>query len=700
MKINKITITNFRQYHGTNVVEFHTETPKNIVLIWGKNGYGKTNLMMSLLWCFYGEDILKIDNTFKREISKDGGYLKYLKASLNWDAEKESESIFSVEVEINGVEYFQINNAGGDITCDINKLCTIRRVFDSHQIQEDFSIDIPELSEEINSSQEMKKMFVNDYLIPLEAAKFIFFDAEKISNWAELSSKDEGVFLSDALSKILGLDIYQALILDLAVYMDLLKKESATSLVKKEIIAKEKGIAINYEELECVESRISEIKDEIVQLNKRTQDYDLYLKRYSASAVNNIDIDKVYVKKSQLISDKEKLEGNYSSFVESIPFAILSVYLDEVIKHIIIQKETKDSIDINAELVKKNTFFLEQLFNKPPFPEEGDISFADKMFYVQKANNIIKEITDSEKDKYDIEFDYDLSNSDIQLINEIYDNVKKQSIDYYEEVIASLRRIHSELTEINQVINIFEIGVQDEDVLGYIKNKKLVEIRKEELLSENGALIEKIKGLKKNIDIDEKSLQISIKKITVSEIKQKQIKIVTKYISSLRTFIDNQKRIKCLDFERAILQEMQMLMHKLKVNENTFIASVNVALLPEDDGLNVTLIGRDGQVIPKEALSQGEKQMYVSSLIKAIISLSVREYPVFIDTPLSKLDDEHIKNTLIYFYPDLAAQVVLMATDNEIPLSRFDLIKNNLSDAYSLIYKNSQTKFKMENNLL
>jgi len=195
-------------------------------------------------------------------------------------------------------------------------------------------------------------------------------------------------------------------------------------------------------------------------------------------------------------------------------------------------------------------------------------------------------------------------------------------------------------------------------------------------------------------------LQISIKKISVSEIKQKQIKIVTKYISSLKTFIDNQKRIKCLDFEKAILQEMQILMHKLKVNENTFIASVNVALLPEDDGLNVTLIDRDGQVIPKEALSQGEKQMYVSSLIKAIISLSVREYPVFIDTPLSKLDDEHIKNTLIYFYPDLAAQVVLMATDNEIPLSRFGLIKNNLSDAYSLIYKDSQTKFKMENNLL
>ena len=60
----------------------------------------------------------------------------------------------------------------------------------------------------------------------------------------------------------------------------------------------------------------------------------------------------------------------------------------------------------------------------------------------------------------------------------------------------------------------------------------------------------------------------------------------------------------------------------------------------------------------------------------------------------------NIKNTLIYFYPDLAAQVVLMATDNEIPLSRFGLIKNNLSDAYSLIYKDSQTKFKMENNLL
>jgi len=492
MKINKITITNFRQYHGSNVVKFHTSSSKNIVLIWGKNGYGKTNLMMSLLWCFYGEDITKIDNTFKREILKDGGYLKYLKASLNWDAEKEGESIFSVEVEISEVEYFQ-NNSGRDTESD-NKLCTIKRVFDSREIQEDFSIEIPELSEEINSSHEMKKMFINDYLIPVEAAKFIFFDAEKISNWAELSSKDEGVFLSDALSKILGLDIYQALILDLVTYMDLLKKESATSLVKKEIIAKEKGIAINYEELESLESRIIEIKDEIIVLNKRAQDYDSYLKRQSSNIGNSVDIEKLYTKKSQLISDKEKLEGNYYSLVEVMPFTILSVYLDDVIKHISTQKEINDSVDINTALIKKNTLFLELLFNKPPFPEEGDISFSEKIFYVQKANNIIKEIIDNEIEKNSVEFEYDFSNADIELIKEIFDNVKKQSLDYYEEVISSLRRISSELTETNKVINIYEIGVEDVDVLGYIQKKRLVEIKKEDLLSESGALIEKKKA--------------------------------------------------------------------------------------------------------------------------------------------------------------------------------------------------------------
>ncbi|MDB5056437.1 MAG: dndD, partial [Bacilli bacterium] len=86
MKIDKINLINFRQYYGGNTLDLATAGNKNIVLIGGKNGYGKTNFLMSLVWCLYGEDISKIDENFRREIQKEGNYSKFLKSSLNWDA--------------------------------------------------------------------------------------------------------------------------------------------------------------------------------------------------------------------------------------------------------------------------------------------------------------------------------------------------------------------------------------------------------------------------------------------------------------------------------------------------------------------------------------------------------------------------------------------------------------------------------------
>jgi DNA sulfur modification protein DndD len=140
---------------------------------------------------------------------------------------------------------------------------------------------------------------------------------------------------------------------------------------------------------------------------------------------------------------------------------------------------------------------------------------------------------------------------------------------------------------------------------------------------------------------------------------------------------------------------MKKLMHKLKdAGNNNFIAAVKVDILPDNDGLKILLYDNEGNVRQKESLSQGEKQIYISSLIKAILSLSIQEFPIFIDTPLGRLDDDHIKQILLYYYPDLAGQVILMATNNEIPPSRLKLVKDCVSKTYLLENRNNQTNFK------
>lgn len=70
MRINKIKLHNFRQYYDTVEIDLKTDENKNIVLIGGKNGFGKTNLLIALVWCLYGDKIENIDDNFKKKYGK------------------------------------------------------------------------------------------------------------------------------------------------------------------------------------------------------------------------------------------------------------------------------------------------------------------------------------------------------------------------------------------------------------------------------------------------------------------------------------------------------------------------------------------------------------------------------------------------------------------------------------------------------
>jgi DNA sulfur modification protein DndD len=54
MRIRKISIENFRQLFGRHEVAFSTDNNRNVTVIHGENGAGKTSLLNAFKWCFYG----------------------------------------------------------------------------------------------------------------------------------------------------------------------------------------------------------------------------------------------------------------------------------------------------------------------------------------------------------------------------------------------------------------------------------------------------------------------------------------------------------------------------------------------------------------------------------------------------------------------------------------------------------------------
>jgi DNA sulfur modification protein DndD len=116
--------------------------------------------------------------------------------------------------------------------------------------------------------------------------------------------------------------------------------------------------------------------------------------------------------------------------------------------------------------------------------------------------------------------------------------------------------------------------------------------------------------------------------------------------------------------------------------------------LPDGKGLKVSILDSEGKEIPKETFSTGEKQIYISCLIKSILSESIQNFPIFIDTPLGRLDHEHIENILNNYYPDLSSQVILLATNNEVTPRRYNMIAPKISKAYLIVNEDKKSFFK------
>ena len=61
MRIDSITLVNFRQYKNAEI-SFSKDPHKNITIILGENGYGKTTLIRAFIWCLYPTTNIGFEN--------------------------------------------------------------------------------------------------------------------------------------------------------------------------------------------------------------------------------------------------------------------------------------------------------------------------------------------------------------------------------------------------------------------------------------------------------------------------------------------------------------------------------------------------------------------------------------------------------------------------------------------------------------
>ena len=357
MRISDITINNFRIYRGENHIKFDNKTDKNIHLVAGKNGFGKTTFLTSLIWVLYGKQMAQVEDKYKVDIRHLGGYDNYLTALLNKDLKREFDQ---KETEQAGC-YVELKMKDIMIPSIPCKELIIRRTYNYLNKKESLSILIDgqenELTKEVGY-----EVFINDFVLPREIAKFFFFDAEKVVTLAEAKSVSELRSLSKAYSEVLGIKKYEDLKNSLQIILSKLRRSGATKLDQNkldQLIQKDQDLK---KLIEINEDKQLGVEEELSNLRLRID----HLQEQLIREGNAMTLDELKVLKGErdlLKKELESAKGDLKKLMDIVPLVISGPRLDELIQQV--KKESKlkqKSVDQN--LLKKELNSFSKEFNK------------------------------------------------------------------------------------------------------------------------------------------------------------------------------------------------------------------------------------------------------------------------------------------------------------------------------------------------
>lgn len=695
MIIKSITLNNYRLYEGDNTIVFNNQNDKNICLISGENGFGKTTFLHSLIWCLYGRLITEVEAEVRKDIANNG-YNSFLKGNLNNNARSRFEMLsnndkdqikrrgYTSENEhLRRTTTYYVAIDFADVVIP-SLPCTSLKVIRSYDmVTEKESIDIlidgvkNELTAEIGS-----EVFINDFILNKDIARFFFFDSEQIVALAETNTSTERKRLCSAYNEVLGVRKYEELKHNLEnVRLRFRKKSSDIESRERLLMLLEKQDNLE-KEIENVKERASDCEKESARLRAENESLQLQLMR-EGNNTTTLEIQRI---ESVIVAVKQKDEEykkQLKTFIDYAPFAISGK----------IFQATRNQLEHDFKLNEEKNLQLSKNLVVSDITNDL-LCMLSKIALPQGTSLILQKEVRSILEKYKGEVSVEdsllpLQEHDYEEFMAIYNNITSTYKAEFEHLADDYRK-NKQILERNSR-RLSNINSKESDEL--IKKLRSKKNDIESLIAEKDKEIrlthELLGTLTQGLATINKQVSELSKKVSLDDSDAKKDKVAELLIDELSTFLISLKQEKKFSLERRIKGILNNLMHK-----EDFIGRVEVII--NGDDMDIELYTVDDKLINKDSLSKGEQQLYATSILKALVDESGIQFPVFIDSPLQKFDKSHASKIITEFYPQISKQVVLFPLlYKELTAKEYEVMKPLVNATY--LIKNDTTHSYFEN---
>lgn len=554
--------------------------------------------------------------------------------------------------------------------------------------------------EEITKEEEI---FIRDYILPIEIAKFFFFDAEKIVSFAQINTPEQRRDLSLAYSQVLGIQKYEDLKNELVRIQDDYRKASAKPQEKREFNALIADIDFKESEIDRLSEEITNLEDD--RVIKRHNSAELQSKLIREGDMMSADeLVRLNERKTELDTVLREADDSLKDLYSLIPFGLAGGLMAELSSQLETEKAYKQN-KLQLEGVNDKTDVIlgdiEEAKRKLPFP----IDIKARNFYESQIRQLIKKhfynVSDESKFEHFCTL-HDFSQGQVEEFMCIIMKIK-ESKSSFENLINKYTKAKAELYTIEKNIREAEKKAESDYVQNLRTRKENIDRQIDSIGEEIGKKQSEIETLKDQVIAHKKQKEILSKKINVSDQNRAVDNEATRLIHTIQKFLIRFKEEKKKALAKKLEAKLQSYLHKTNL-----VKKVIVDINGNGDDVDICLFGYDDKKIDNSILSMGERQMFASALLSALVDETEIEFPVFIDSPMQKFDPQHTKNVLTKFYPNVSKQVILFPllkkelTEEEYqyiqPIVNKSYLINNEKDGSHFVEVKPENLFEEYNN--
>lgn len=493
----------------------------------------------------------------------------------------------------------------------------------------------------VSEDEFLNKMeYINRYFNP-KLVDAMMFDGEKIINYIDEETFDD--YIRESIIYSFGLNYYLDLISDLDTYIE--KHHIDNNLTVEQIRLKE--LNHTFKNLEREISSISEKIKSLQSLQEKTQfEFDEKLDEFTKlGGLTEKQLEELTTSLKNMENNKASQNALMRDFFENDLF-----------------------LKINAKLLKrvKKQIELEKPSRYINYLEE----IGSSELLTDNEHRLLKELKGKFKD---------ISSSMILSLSSYEDECFK---DLSGKIKSAVLKYESIMTQI----------LNDEDLISNIR--KQINTSKRDEVNETLKLIEILTKKKDKINDELYKTEELLKTtkverdnmfIQLSELKQQ---VYNQYKDNDSFILANKYKDICQNYYDSELGEivekisvMATKVLKTTYRKKDYISKINIT---KDFHISA-FYGRKEKKLKQ--LSAGEKQIFVASVMFSIIKCSNRNIPLIYDTPVGRLDNEHMARFFDKIMARSGSQVIIMPTSKEINDEVINTISNKVSNCYTLEYQ-------------